>query len=241
MSCSLLIRWCSLVSPTRSLAEREQKLTGRRQDGVERSPKQQQDLLQKDPAPSGKEQGAGMLQEVSEQRLLRPPKKPERRRGRAGEVPAREEADESVQEQLSSEVLSEGADVAATASPVSSVYIAQQNSTSSVAEVISELPEAASSQSRTVQSLPAGSKTPSDTGSRIPSEYAQDTFESLDSTLTPLASPRSPPQGVVATSTPTPAAVTGATALPLPVGDDYTLSESLRLSESISGQTLEPP
>lgn len=215
MSCCSLIRFVPSFPPTRSLSEQRHLESEERHQAV----------LSKDKVPSHKGEGTGRLQEVSNQResLLRPPKKPERRRERASEVPARKEVDESIKEQLSAavDVPSQSADTAVTAS------VTHQNSTSSVAEVISELPGAASSQSRTVPSKAAGSKIPSEPGSKMtPSDYAQDTFESLDSTLTPSDSPQRP---IRATSTPTADAVAG----PLPVGEEHTLSG---LSESISGE-----
>lgn len=232
MSCSSLIRCCPLP---RFLAQREQKLT-RHRPATEQALNHQQNSLQKDQVPSGREEGAGRSQEVSES-MLRPPRKPERRRGRNNEAPARssgtrvqEVEDESIHEQLSQP---EAVHVGATSSPASSVA-SKQNSTSSMAEVVSEIPETASSQIRTEITSPQ-----SETGSKIPSEYAQDTFESLDDTPTPTISPR-PSQGVVATSTPYSAAIAatvgeGLATMSLPLGGDYSLNESLGLSESISG------
>lgn len=212
MFCSSLIHCCSPVVPlTRFLAQRDQKPVRRRQ-APEQAPGQQQqrqDSLDKEQPLSRSGSAVKPVQRDKEMSKLRPPRKLDRKRGRASPKEAPTDAmEESIQEQLSS--------VAARDSN-------KHNSASSIAEAVSELPEATASLIRT--DVPS----PPDT------DYAQDTFESLDSTLTP------PPSHHVATSTPTPASEEDPLVRPPPgVGppgsEDYTLSESLRLSESISGE-----
>jgi hypothetical protein len=200
------------------------------------------------------QQSTGTVQPSQRQSTLQPPKKPERRRGKpTSKAPPNTSVDDSIREQLSER--SEG-DIPCSSSrdtlvdqsileelhpsPVTSVGSKRNSTASSVTEAM--LSETTSSQVQTELSTPSGPSS-SKTGSKISiktgskgssktgsTEYAQDTFESIDITLTPLA----PGEALVATSTPitAPDANTVASDGPL-AADDYTLSDSLR---SISGE-----
>lgn len=247
MSCESLMMQCfPLVPLSRYSIQLEQKLKKQPQDSHKKALKPPKKVERR-------------KEKLSERRKVKEAARSSRENGLQSQV------DDSIQEQLSigggsredsiREQLTIGApSEVSEASTIASV-ISKQNSTSSVAEVVSdEASETATSQVRTQLSLSAettSSKIPSeysqqkttgsrskistDTGSKIPSEYTQETFE--DNTLTP-ASPGPSHQGVVATSTPIPVPGGGTADGPndplLPV--DYTLSESLRLSESLSGK-----
>ena len=191
-----------------------------------------------------------------------PPKKPERKKAGRKAAAANSQGEvsgeqDSVQEQISESARSPQSNsmsmLASLVSTATSAGRGSAPSSSSVPEAISEAVTGSSQLHTTVATTVATTEPTSQQQLRGVSdndEYAQDTFETLDSTLTPASStspggggrghrPGGPAEMV--TSTPTPSSAPPGQTLSIPspgvgqVEGEYSLTESIKLTESISG------
>ena len=223
MMCGAVVKmFCLCLS--RYLAEREQRLMKRRQ-AAEEALKKQKELLEREQSLTKEEKAVhdliGQVKETYSKRQNRhkSSKKTEQEMEKSEyseriDLSSKPESlmesvnisntSESIKEEISRPSFSAGGTHNSVAS--------KQFSSASIPEVITE---DSVSQIRTEMSL-------------IPSDYAQDTFES--STFTPR--PSDQPLPVIITSTPASEDRT----LPPPAPEEYSLSESLKLSQSMSGR-----
>lgn len=213
-----LTQCCFLVLLNRSLAHREQRLSKRRQATAEEA--------------AAKHQAQKQQQELADQLVDRVMgryehhKKSPRRSAKESATPSRtsklSETSESVEEQLSE--LPQSVRTSATITPTaSSAYqsVTATPASLSIPEVVTEEGVASASQIRTEASCEAVS--------RVPSEYLQDTFASLDDSTLVSSEPGATGSRRREVMTSTPALVPD---------QERSLSESVRVSESISGQSV---